>query len=376
MIDPPAGPAPGSWVRRGLLLLLAVVFVRVVVWPLLAPVVLAVVARIVLAPVHERLAARLGPGRAGLGATVSLLLLVLGVLVPATGAAILFVVQAQVVLEELLGMQEGLTLTTRLASLVDRYLEWLQRLGARYLPAGIDLREVAQERLQEAAGQLYGSLPGLVELVGEAVLGLLVFMLTLFFLFRDGHRIAGLLVELAPLQPAHSRRILGRLEQTVEAVFVGALLTALFQGTLGGLAFFLAGFSSFVIWGALIAVCSFVPVVGTALVWAPAAVFLLLTGQPGPGLLLLVFGVLIATTDNLLRVAFLRGRVALHPLLLFLAVFGGLLSAGPMGIIYGLLLTAAFVEGIALYRERPFASPAASPAAAPPENTTEERTSC
>jgi predicted PurR-regulated permease PerM len=358
MPDTPA-PAFGPWVRRALLLVLLVVFARVVLWPLLAPVVLAVVARIVFSPVHGWLAARLAPGRADVAAGVSLLLLVLGVLLPATGAGFLFVVQAQVVLADLVGMQEGVALTTRLASLVDRYLEWLQRLGARYLPAGIDLRQVAQERLQEAAGQLYASLPGLVELAGEILLGLLVFLLTLYFLFRDGHRISGLLVELAPLQREHSRRILARLEQTVEAVFVGALLTALFQGTLGGLAFFLAGFSSFVIWGALIAVCSFVPVVGTALVWAPAAVFLRLGGQLGPGLLLLAFGAVIATTDNLLRVVFLRGRMPLHPLLLFLAVFGGLLTAGPMGIIYGLLLTAACVEGVALYRERPGATSAA-----------------
>lgn len=331
--------------------MLAAVFLLVVVWPLLAPVVAAVVARIVFGPVHERLVDRLGERRATLGATLSLLLLVVVLLVPATGAVLLFVLQGQVVLADFVGMQEGATLSTRLASAVELYLDRMQAFGSRHLPGSIDLRGVAQERLQEVAADLYTSLPGLLELLGETVLGLLVFVVALFFLFRDGHRIAALLVELAPLRPAYTRRILLRLEQTVEAVFVGALLTALFQGVLGGLGFWLSGFSSFVIWGALVAVCSFIPVVGTALVWGPAALYLLLTGQEATALLLLVIGVVISTTDNLLRVAFLRGRMELHPLLLFLAVFGGLLSAGPMGIVYGLLLTAALVEGIALYRE-------------------------
>ena len=97
-------------------------------------------------------------------------------------------------------------------------------------------------------------------------------------------------------------------------------------------------------------VASFVPVLGTALVWAPVVLYLAFSGGLGRALFLLGVGVLISTTDNLLRIALIGRQMALHPAVLFLGVFGGLATAGPMGLVYGILLAAALTEVTDTYR--------------------------
>jgi predicted PurR-regulated permease PerM len=142
------------------------------------------------------------------------------------------------------------------------------------------------------------------------------------------------------------------MSQTLRAVVLGGVMTAVFQSVIGGLGFWLAGFQNFAIWGAMIFVASFVPVFGTALVWVPAALFLYVTDSPGSAAFLVGVGVVISTTDNLFRLILIGRRATLHPLLLFLGVFGGLAAVGPMGLIYGLLLVSALAEAVQIYREQ------------------------
>ena len=350
---PPAGPT-----FRIFFVLLLVLFLHQVLRPLLAPTVLAAAVAVVIAPLRRKLERRFG-AHSNRAALISLLLFTLFAGAPLLGAALLFVAQARVVLEDFIGMPAGDALTTGFSRLVDQYLEWMEQLGDRYFGTAVDVRQIAEARLRDMGTHLSGSLPDILEWVSRLVLGFVVFNVVLYFLLRDGGQILGLLRQLSPLERRHTEQILSRLAGIVRAVFLGGVLTALFQATIGAFGFLITGFESFVIWGVFLFVASFVPVLGTALVWAPAVLYLALTDGLGKALLLLGVGIVISTTDNLLRIVLIGRQTTLHPLVLFVAVFGGLATGGPMGLIYGILLAAALTEAIEIYRSemRPVAEP-------------------
>lgn len=338
---------------RGLLLALALaaaLFFWLAVRPLFAPLVLAALTAVIFQPVHEAIERRFGVA-SNRSALVSILLLLVFVGGPLTGFAMLFVAQARSVLGDFLGLREGQTIVSRISQLVGQYLAWLEELGDRYLGSTIDLGAIGVERAQHLSNAAYEALPDLLAQAGSLIFAYLIFTVALFFLLRDWRPLLELVVELAPMEPSYALQILVRLRETVRAVFLGSLLTAAFQGSVGALGFLLAGFPNFAVWGALTAFAGFVPVVGTALVWGPGVFFLFANGDVGSGVLLLAFGIFISTTDNLLRLLFLGSRLAVHPLILFVAVFGGLVAVGPMGLIYGPLLAACVFEALSIYRE-------------------------
>lgn len=357
---PPEPQVPADLVRterdprgRGLVLALviaAAAFFWLALRPLLAPIVVAALAAVIFEPIHRRIEGRLGvaSNRAALAAILLLLTFVGG---PAVGFAMLFMVQARTVLGEFLGLSEGQSIASRLAQLVSQYFEWLERLDERYLGRALDLSAIGMQRAQDIGQAVYEALPDVLAYGANLVFAYLIFTVTLFFLLRDWRAIVALLLECAPMEPAHTLQILVRVRDTVRAVFLGSVLTSVFQGSLGALAFLIAGFPNFAVWGALTAVASFVPVLGTALVWGPAMIFLLTNGDVTHAAVLLAFGIFISTTDNLLRLLFLGTRMAVHPLILFVAVFGGLTAVGPMGVIYGPLLAACLFEALSIYRE-------------------------
>jgi predicted PurR-regulated permease PerM len=354
---------------RGIGLLLALVvasiaFLWLAVRPLLAPLVLAALAAVVFEPLHRRIERRLG-ARTNRAAMTSLLLLLVFVGGPVAGFAVLLVAQTRRVLGDFLGLAQGQTITSRLNQLMGQYFDWLGQLGERYLGRAIDLSTLGIDRARDLSAALYASLPDLLAYAGGMVFSYLIFTVALFFLLRDRHAVVHLILEIAPMEPSHALKILVRLRDTVRAVFLGSVLTSVFQGTFGAIGFFLAGFPNFAVWGALTAVASFIPVIGTALVWGPAVLFLLVNGDGLQATLMLAFGLFISTTDNVLRLLFLGTRMAVHPLILFVSVFGGLTAVGPMGVVYGPLLAACAFEALGIYREHlrlTKAKPAAAPA--------------
>jgi predicted PurR-regulated permease PerM len=345
-----SSPDPRRAERTAFLIFLTAVALAVawfVVRPLLAPLVLAVLTAVICEPAHRRVERALGRGSVRAAAASTLLLTVL-VAAPAVKLGQLFLEQARTVLNELIG--PGQT-HSRISALMVQSAQWLTDLQRATVGGTVEVSDLRGELLRKLGTALYERVPDLFSQVGRLALGLLVLYLVLFYLlFRGGEAVA-LVVEISPLGEARSRRILRRLEVTVKAVFLGALATAVVQGLVGALGFWLTGFENYLVWAALIAASGLVPVVGTALIWLPAAIYLGLNGQPGAAVAMLAIGAVVATVDNLLRPLVIHGRAAVHPILIFVALFGGLRSLGPMGLIYGPLLAACLTEVVRIYRE-------------------------
>jgi predicted PurR-regulated permease PerM len=223
----------------------------------------------------------------------------------------------------------------------------------RYL--GVDSRNVRAtfssliDRLVRYLLEHYSAILGGI---GFFLFNFFIMVFSMFFFFRDGHRLLNELKRLVPLAPEYEDMLIHKLKEVIYATFFGILATAACQGIAGGLIFLLLGFSNPVLWGTATAVFSLVPVVGTAVVWVPMAVYLLLTGAIFKGVTLLVLGALvIGLVDNLVRPLIIEGRSeGMHVLLVFFGLAGGLALFGPPGLILGPLVAALLVAFLEIYK--------------------------
>ena len=170
-----------------------------------------------------------------------------------------------------------------------------------------------------------------------ATLGTLFAMLfAMFFLLRDGEIIGRELRSLLPLPPAQSERLICSTRDLVIASVGAGVAVAVAQGTIGGLAFWLLGIGAPAFWAVVMAFCSLIPVVGAALVWVPAALWLLLAGSVGKGIAMAVIGVVgISMADNVLRPLLLSGSTQVNGLVIFFGLLGGVAAFGFIGLVLG-----------------------------------------
>lgn len=174
-----------------------------------------------------------------------------------------------------------------------------------------------------------------------------------FFFLRDRQRILRWLAGLLPLQARETDRLFSRATQVVRANVLGIVLLAALQGLLGGLMFWWLGLPAALLWGVVMFVLSLLPVVGAAVVWIPAALWLALEGSMWKALLLAVWGgVIVALVDNLLYPLLVGNKLGLHTLAVFVALVGGLVVFGPSGLVLGPLSLVITAELIAVCKER------------------------
>jgi predicted PurR-regulated permease PerM len=182
------------------------------------------------------------------------------------------------------------------------------------------------------------------------IVGFFFTLLSLYYLFKDGSHLFGRLEEIIPLPPRERDLLIQRFKDMIYATIYGGILVAMIQGVLGGLSFWILGLPSPIFWGTAIALFSFIPIGGTALIWAPASIILLIGGDVLKGLILLGLGVLvISMVDNILKPLFISTRTNIHPLLLFFAVLGGIQAFGLIGLVAGPLIATLFLTLIEIY---------------------------
>jgi predicted PurR-regulated permease PerM len=287
-------------------------------------------------PVNGLLARKLG-GRPGLAAFLLTLAGALFVLIPAVVTAVIFAGQAT----ELMGTLERLAERYRIAQpsdllevpALDQLFQWIGKfvplppaqLRGWVLDGGRSLLAL----LLASSGAFF------VGVVGVLVeVGLTLFLL--FFFLRDGGAAVARVVRLIPLSPARKTDLMGHLSAVTRAVALGTLLTALVQGSLVGLSFFFVGFSSPVVFGVIASLAALVPLVGSSLVWAPAAVMLAVQGRLWAAAFLVFWGmVLVSLVDNIVRPLVVSGRAQISTLPVLLGLMGGLATFGAIGIVLG-----------------------------------------
>jgi predicted PurR-regulated permease PerM len=329
------------------------------------PVAWAIILAIVFQPVHRRLFRRCG-GRPNLAASLATLVVMLAVAVPASAIS-------GILTREALGAIHQVKLFIQAGRLEQwgeqvRRLAWIplwEWLSQWLTPGVIDLKLWAIRALNAVADFVVEQMTqGAANLLVIAVEFILM-LLTLFFVFRDGGAFYYWLRSTVPLPDALQARVFERLAATVTAVTYGIGITAIVQGTLAGLAYWVVGVPFPAFWGLLTAMVAPIPVAGTGLVWAPAGVYLIATQSWVRGIVLLLWGAMIVSTiDNVLKTVVISERTRLPPLLLFFAILGGLKAYGVLGVFLGPLLLSLVITGVTLYRD--LSAPAKPDASVPP----------
>jgi predicted PurR-regulated permease PerM len=227
---------------------------------------------------------------------------------------------------------------------VEQIVSWASnRLG---VPSP-DLHDILARRLENASAQLVGLGASLVSNAFSFIAGLVIALVILFFLYRDGEKSVAAIMTALPLPEDRMAELRTRVTSTVVANFYGGVAVGALQGTLTGLTFWALGIDSPVLWGVVTGFFSLVPVVGSALVWGPAAIVLALTGHLGKAAILAGVGMaVIGTVDNIVRPLIIHRSVRLHTVFVLFALLGGVQLFGVLGLFVGpviLSVTAALV---------------------------------
>ncbi|MCC6543900.1 MAG: AI-2E family transporter [Nitrospirae bacterium] len=170
-------------------------------------------------------------------------------------------------------------------------------------------------------------------------------VMILYFIFRDGESFIEKLRNSA-LIPAEDIDVFVReTGGVISAVIYGVIFTAMLQGVLGGFGFWITGLPAPVLFGAVMFILAIIPFAGTALVWGPAAIYLIYYGMIGKGVFLIIWGLLaVGMIDNILRPYFISKRLGFHVVLSFIGIVGGMSAFGLLGVFLGPLLLALMLR--------------------------------
>ena len=230
-------------------------------------------------------------------------------------------------------------------------LKWiLARLGQHIDLSRTDPLPLLLKNLNQISTLIFNQTTVLLKGFSTFIAGFFFTLLSLYYLFKDGSTLFEGLKEIAPLPSKEKDLLIQRFKDMIYATIYGGILIAMIQGVLGGLSFWILGLPSPIFWGTAMGLLSFIPIGGTALIWAPAAIILVIGGAVLKGIVLLGIGVfVISMVDNLLRPFFISTRTNIHPLLLFFAVLGGIQAFGLIGLFAGPLIATLFLTLIEIY---------------------------
>lgn len=177
-----------------------------------------------------------------------------------------------------------------------------------------------------------------------------IMLYLLFFLLRDGTILSTKIKQAIPLSMEYKRHLFSKFTTVVRATVKGNIAVAAVQGTLGGVMFSFLGIQGALLWGFVMAFLSLVPAVGAGLIWAPVAIYFLLTGALWQGITLIAFGVLvIGMVDNVLRPILVGKDTQLPDYVVLISTLGGMVVFGLNGFVIGPVIAALFISGWDLF---------------------------
>jgi predicted PurR-regulated permease PerM len=326
----------------GAVLVVAVLAYRIAE-PFLIEIGWAVVLAICLAPLRGRLARRLGATGSAACLIVIVVFLVIvpvllvGYVLASQGPHLAKVVKAYV---DARGGRMGL---------VHAAWQWLHERGF-VLPSEEAVVQHFSKRIEGLATEAGRQAGQIVEQGVGFVFSLTITLCILFFMLRDGPQMASGVRRVLPFGQERNARLLALIHDIVSTSVTSTLVIAVVQGIVGGIAFLLLGVPGALLWAGLMTILAVLPVAGATLVWAPAALWLVLSGSFVKGLVLALVGVLIlGNVDNVVRPLMLAGRARMSTLVMMITLLGGVSAFGFIGIVLGPVVGAVLTALVKTY---------------------------
>lgn len=331
--------------RMGVALLYAVIIalaylVYRVFAPFLAALAWAAVLVVVSYPAYERLARRWGRSAAAAVSTI--------------GATIILIVPSVLVM--LVFVRQGVeALQSIQLQAVSAHFAWVTHLWAdvqQKFPelSSVDLSASLRQYSEQAAQFVAARLGSILRHAAGFLFDLSVTILAMYYLYRDGHSIVERLREVLPFEASQRDRILRDARELIFASVTSSFAAAAAHGALGGLALAVAGVGAPIFWGVMMGFLSLVPVFGSALIWVPASIGLVLGGHIMRGILLAAFcAIIVGMADNVVRPWFISGRAEMSGLVVFISVLGGISVFGMLGVVLGPIVVATAASLLELH---------------------------
>jgi predicted PurR-regulated permease PerM len=327
------------------ILLLLIYLVFKIYEPFLAALGWAAILVIFFYPMHLWLLKRFSATKA---AAFSTLIVTLLLIVPSILVTTLFI-------REAISISSGFehSLQVKQVPLLEKSWQWI----AHHVPGldpNADVLQMLAQGIEKEAGFLAQRLGTILRNIAAFLFDLFVMIFAMFYFFRDAGLIVRAVRSILPFDADHRESMMTQTRSLISASVTTSLVLATVQGLIGGLGFLLVKLPAPLFWGVAMGFFSLVPVVGSGLIFVPAALWLGFAGHWGRAILLLaICAGVSAVVDNVLRPLLLGGRTELSALVIFISVVGGVGLFGMLGLVLGPILVATAAGVLAVYMERP-----------------------
>ena len=330
-----------------LFFLMAVVFIGcfAIIRPYIHTILLATILSFVAGPAHRRIETFLG-NRKNISALVSCLLLTTVVVIPLLFLLLSLIQQGassfnamydwiaagkyRVIMEH--------PLTVKLYEWFNQYLPDIRKVFPDLNLSNLKVDKLVMDTTADMGKTLLNQGGHLMGNIGSLIGKFCLMIFTFFFLIRDEARIWNRILHVTPLSHSQEIQIISKIKEIAKSALLGTFVTALAQGIAGGIAFYICGLPG-LFWGMVMAFASLIPIVGTALIWIPAALYLVVSKSPWLSLFLVLWcAIVVGGIDNFVRPLFMQNGSEMNTLLIFFSILGGINSFGLLGLLYGPLL--------------------------------------
>lgn len=347
----------GNFFARGtrpfllVILVYALYLAFTILRPFLSTIIFATILAALSQSVHQWLLRKLN-GRKNVAAFTTVLLLSLVIILPLFFVGTAMVSQGLDFASTMRSWIDGGNVDQLLdRSIIDRGLNWVDLhvpfLDLRAIDFQSGLLSLTQRISEQFLKQGY-------EVVGNfasLVVRFMIMIFIAFYLVRDGESIVKAIKHLSPLREDQEDRIFTKIRAVARSVLMGSLVTALLQGVAASIGLVIVGVPA-VFWGTMIAFSSLIPVVGTALIWVPITIYLVLIGHFQSAAFFAIWcAVVVGSIDNFVRPYLMRGEGGLSPFYIFLAIIGGIQVFGLAGLLYGPLIIGFAMVMLLIYEE-------------------------
>ena len=319
----------------------------------LMPIFLALILSALLNPAYESISKRLR-NRPSLSALLVCLGLTLAIVIPILVLSLSLAREANSVYTSLQDPEMSSKLQLWLNPNSNPAIAKIQSL----LPGSLRFRDLdVGARIAEKAQQIIAGLLTFTAALATGAFNFLAnyitMLMVLFFFLRDSSYFAESVRQISPLSDAEENMFVDRFRTVAQATVVGTLATSAVQGALSGIIFLILGLSNPILWGALTALLSLVPLAGTALVWVPWTIYLFASGSHASAVIFMALQLIfVGGADNILRPLLMEGRMKMHTLLIFFSILGGISYFGILGIFIGPLVFALAIAFLEFYGSR------------------------
>jgi predicted PurR-regulated permease PerM len=344
--DPPPRSPRVVFFTLVALLLVVLWLVLLVFQPFFITLGLATALTLLLKPMHLRLTSWLH-GRDWAAALLIVLGLTLVILIPVLAILAAIASQALSFYQWVTPHLNTLELEQLWSESLPSQLESLKQLPDFAQGRLADFVSAALSRLAGAANSL---IQGAVTGLSAAAFELILMLIMLYFFLRDGPQFRAQIRRVSPLSKAQADEVLNQAAGTMRGALAALLLVPIIQGVLATIGYWVLGVPNALLWGGITTLIAFVPLIGTPLVWVPICIYLAFQGQIWQCVVLAVYcAVVVSSIDNVLRPWIMKGSTNIHPLWSFLAILGGLISFGALGLLVGPLIVSLGVSALRIY---------------------------